>query len=393
VRGFLIEPPRCDGLLAFPTGALVEGHIISVQKVGMGFRHETAKLKISFDRIVQDGVPLDMRAQVMEVDNAREKVKGGVINGVRSTSTPEDRFSSRLQYITMWHPASYWTMAVYKATFPVFPEPELYFPAGTDLLLALAAPMPLPTATRHASENGEFDASLMESLDREADSFPERTSNRKGENADVVNLAFLGSREQLEDAFKAAGWLSSDVSSHRTRFREVGDYLFSRNYPRGLMSPQFLDGHAPDVRLEKGLDSIARRDHLRIWSNSETWQGQPVWLSASTREIGAKLSVRRKEFIHKVEPNIDGERERIVRDLTLAGCVNAVHNAPRPLMPHAVENPAVGELRTDGALAVVQLKNCETPFFGRDDEANLSLAALPSRPQSRIVCYLPGYVA
>ena len=153
-----------------------------------------------------------------------------------------------------------------------------------------------------------------------------------------MNLAFIASREQIDGAFKAAGWKGADAMSTRTALREIGSFLLLRNYPRGPMSKQLLGDRPSDFRWQKGLDSIARRDHLRIWSEPETWQGQPVWLSASTRDIGASFSLRRREFVHHVDGAIDVEREKVVRDLTLAGCVETVHNAPRPAMPPSLEN-------------------------------------------------------
>ncbi len=53
----------------------------------MGFRHETANLQLQFDRVIQNGVPTAIHARVLAVDNAREKVKNGVIRGNRSTKT------------------------------------------------------------------------------------------------------------------------------------------------------------------------------------------------------------------------------------------------------------------------------------------------------------------
>ena len=55
----LIESPRCDRPPHFPDGTPIEGHIQSVHKVGMGFRHEIATLEIEFDRIEPDGAPSD----------------------------------------------------------------------------------------------------------------------------------------------------------------------------------------------------------------------------------------------------------------------------------------------------------------------------------------------
>jgi LssY-like putative type I secretion system component LssY len=382
--GFLIESPQCDGVPAFPRGTVVDGHVASVHKVGIGFRHEIATLGIEFDRIrPDDGQPIEMRTQVLEVDNAREKVRDGVIHGIRSTNTPQDHLSSRVAYLLMWDPQFYWILPAYRALFPVLPEPELYFPSGTDLSLKLSTPLLVAHSDRLVRENPEFDQTDRVALDEKVLSLPERTVTPQGQDADVVNLAFIGSRGQVDGAFKAAGWKGADAMSAPTALREIGSFLLLRNYPRGPMSKQLLRDHPSDFRWQKGLDSIARRDHLRIWSEPETWQGQPVWLSASTREIGASFSLRRRRFVHHVDGAIDVEREKVVRDLTLAGCVETVHNAPRPAMPPSLENATGGELQTDGAVAIVQLKDCDSPV----SENDLAFPTLAARPRSKIARY------
>jgi hypothetical protein len=90
------------------------------------------------------------------------------------------------------------------------------------------------------------------------------------------------------------------------------------------------------------------------------------------------------QFIHHVDSDIDNERAMVVRDLTLAGCVDTVHLARRPGMPHSVENATGDELRTDAAIAVVQLKDCENPIF----EINSEVAELASRPPTKLARYL-----
>src|SRR5579862_1698862 len=103
VHGMLIESPKCDGAPVFPIGTPVDGEISSVHRVGMGFRHESAAIEINFDRISpRDSAPIKMKAQVVEVDNAREKVKGGVIRGIRSTDTLQDHATLRLVELPNW---------------------------------------------------------------------------------------------------------------------------------------------------------------------------------------------------------------------------------------------------------------------------------------------------
>jgi hypothetical protein len=320
------------------------------------------------------------------VDNAREKVKNGVIHGVRSTNTLQDHvLSSRVTYLMKWNPESLWVVPAYRAAFPFLPDPELNFPTGTDLLLKLQTPLLVANTDDHAEGNVGFNQSDAEDLDQRILALPRRTSTPEGVAADVINLAFLGSKEQVEGAFEAAGWETSDQMSTRTTLREIRAYLFLRNYPRGPMVKQQLSGHTPDFRWQKGADSISKRDHLRIWKEQDSWKGQPVWVSAALWENGMTMSLQKSNhWVHHVDPAIDVEREKVVRDLALAGCVKAVYNAPRPDMPHFMENATHDELRTDGAVAVVELQDCVPPAF----ENELTYAAVATGPRSKFARYL-----
>ena len=380
----MIESPQCIDLPIFPDGTLVEGHIQSVHKVGMGFRHEVATIGIEFDRIRPDGGPsIEMRAQLVQVDNARERVKDGVIHGLRSINSPQDHLSARVTYLATFDPDTIWILPVYRALFPVLPEPELYFPAGTDLLVELI-PLPVANLSTFVPPDLQFAPSEREDLSNVALSFPERTTTPQGLDADFVNLAFVGSSAQIEEAFQAAGWKRSEAMSRQVAFREINAFLMLRNYPHGPMSRQLLQGEPSDSSWEKGVDSIAKRDHLRIWSTPETWKGESVWLSASTRDVAARLSFRKRRFVHIVDPNIDEERERVVRDLTLAGCVDALDEVSRPGMPHFAFNGTGGAMTTDGAIAIVKLKECSHPLF-KDGPAAPEIAA---RPSSGLVRYV-----
>lgn len=384
VRGIVIESPGCDGRPAMPQGTIIEGSVKAVHRVGMGFRHEVGSLELEFDRVLPEfGSPITIRTRVMGVDNARERVKNGVIHGIRSTNSPQDHLRSRLAYFLMWHPESFWLLPVYRAVFPVFPEPELFFPAGTDIVLALAEPLPVPESSVFASSEQPLYQDLPAALNEEARSFPDRSSTPSGLGADVVNLAFVGTEEQISHAFRSSGWKGADAMSSRTALREINAFLLLRNYPRGPMTNQLLKGRASVSTWQKGFDTLSKRDHLRIWSAPETWQQKQVWLSASTREIGAIFSIRKRHFIHLVDPNIDDERGRVVRDLTLAGCVESTHNIARPAVPNIVTNATGRDLETDGAIAVVELKDCDHPVFDGD-----SAVSILTRPPSKFARYM-----
>src|SRR5208337_2164162 len=152
VHAVLTEAITCGNDVVFPVGTKIDGVVHSVRKVGWGIYHETAALDIRFDRaVVTQGQPVPISASVVEVENAREQVNKGVIQGIRSSDTPEGTINSRLRHLPTYNPYSDLGLIVYKATFPIFPEPEIYLPAGTDLRLELekpiAAPLPHSQAT------------------------------------------------------------------------------------------------------------------------------------------------------------------------------------------------------------------------------------------------------
>src|SRR6202012_3263457 len=84
VRAVLTEDLECDGEVVFPIGTKVDGVVRSVRKVGYGIRHETAALELDFNRILPAGAePVEVSALMLEVENAREQVTKGTIEGIR----------------------------------------------------------------------------------------------------------------------------------------------------------------------------------------------------------------------------------------------------------------------------------------------------------------------
>jgi hypothetical protein len=358
VRAILLESPQCEGVPVLPTRIPVEGRVLSVHRVGLGLWHETAALEIAFVRLTPpDSAPIQINARVKVVDNARESVRNGVIHGIRSTDTPQGMISSRLKYLPSLHlyPDPY--LLGYKMLFPIFPEPEINLEVGTDIEVELAetaklpddlAPVPrLPVIADYAE------------IDRGLAGLPERTLTKKGKDADVVNIVFAGSRDELEEAFKAAGWFQSRPASPHTVMRQFYAYLSRSSYANAPMTTQLLEGRKADLTLEKVFQSNEKRNHLRIWSLQYTWDGLPLWASAAVRETGATFSVRHKGFIHHVSEDLDEEQETIVRDLAIAGCVDSVGTIARPDVDHVLRNATGEYFRTTGSLEIIRVKPCK----------------------------------
>ncbi len=384
VKAVLTEAIKCDNDADFPVGTHVSGVVHSVRKVGWGIHHETAALDIAFNQLHPgDGSSIAFAALVTEVENAREHVSKGTIQGIRSSDTPEGRISSRLRHLPTLNPYSDLGLIVYKATFPIFPEPEIYLPAGTDLRLELEKPImaPLPPAQAQVVAATEtIDDFEWQEFWR---SSPERSETTALASADIVNLAFVGSRGEIETAFHDAGWVNSDVLSRHSFLREFYAFLNNSGYAQSPMRPFLLDGNQADMNWQKSLNSYARRDHLRMWKWTDSTDGTTVWLSASTHDSAAALSLRHHQFLHHVSPDIDDERSKVIRDLTAAGCVQSVHMVQRPDVPNLTQNATGDPIRTDGSLAVVELKACQSP----DPELATVPPPAPYKPGNKVFRY------
>jgi hypothetical protein len=385
IHAMVIESPTCDGAEEIAEGTMVEGEVARVTKVGMGLVHETASMHVEFRSLhLNDGSQIAISVRLLEIDNAREKVKDGTIHGVNATNTPQGRITNRLRHLPTWNPYSDLTLLAYRTAFPTFPEPEIYLPRGSDLKLELMDGISLPESAEHKTENYHPDEIEKAVLEITAPELPVRTTTRNGQDADIVNVALLGSAGQMDAAFRAARWKNGDALSTGSVLRQMYAFLSFKNYPSAPISTQLMDGQRVSQTWEKGLDSYAKREHLRVWGRNDVIEGQTVWLGAMTRETGATLSVRQHKFIHHIDAQMDDGREILVRDLRLAGCVAAVYYVPRPQMAHATMNATGDSMRTDGSLAVAQLRDCENPAFVQASDA----PAVQSRPGSRYARYL-----
>jgi hypothetical protein len=250
------------------------------------------------------------------------------------------------------------------------------------------APLELPAEFVKArqEENIQQSAEIDEDIREKLVALPAHSSTRSGRPSDVLNLAFIGSQEQIEAAFQAAGWTYGDSVSAWSVLREMRAFSSLNSYAHLPISNQWLAGKPADIRLQKSLDSYQKRDHIRIWNENALAPG--LWAGSAIHETGATWSIRTGRFIHHVDADIDAESERVVRDLTLTGCVADVYRVRRPEAPQRERNTSGDELWTDGSLEVLELSDCETP----------AMTAIPPsdeiawRPRSRIKRFVRAQV-
>lgn len=362
VHAVLTRDLVCGDDVLLPVGSSIEGVVRSRRKVGFGIRHETAALELAFNRAISlSGVSTPLAARVEEVENARESVRNGVIQGIRSSNTFQGSISSNLIHLPTWYLYSDPVLMAFKAAFPIFPEPEIHYPAGTDLRIRTTSEFSPPAGTI-SHEFVPQDTASTAQLDQLVDQLPTRVMTKKKVDADLINLVFVGSEEMVRSAFRSAGWFNSDPVSHRAVMKNLYALLNNSGYRQEPMTTFYLDGRPEDMNWQKSLNSYDRRDHLRVWQWKAKGSDQPIWISSSTHDTGAVLAVKYKGFMHHIAPNIDEERSAVVRDLSFAGCVQSVHYVSRSSSPVTLTNATGDVMHSDNAVAVIELKNCRPAF-------------------------------
>jgi hypothetical protein len=94
---------------------------------------------------------------------------------------------------------------------------------------------------------------------------------------------------------------------------------------------------------------------LRIWKASFTVKGQMLWVGAATHDIGFERDNRNNGITHKIDPDIDLERDYVEKTLTATGLVAEVsHFLPDTPLKEA-KTATGGTFHSNGQVLVLKL--------------------------------------
>ncbi len=375
-----VATPVCaGGTSVLPEGTELRGVVKRVSKVGLGLVHESAGLQLEFTQLqLPDGPEYTVSALLSGIDNAREHVdKKGKIHGIRATATLSNRFGERIVFAAFGHPAAMIPLFVAESALFHFPDPEIGFRRGTEMQLQVEFPEQFGEVAACPLPELESSPEEWAALQQVVDALPYWTfSKRQSQPMDLVNLLFLGSREELDQAFAAAGWIGSRANSMRAGVAAIRAIVEQRSFSDAPMRDLLLEGESPEIRLQKSQDTFEKRDHLRIWKRDAELDGRAVWASAATRDLGTTFGMHPFGFTHEIQSEVDLERDKVVHDLIFTGCVDSVAYVQRP--EGVRETGAVYRkgVSTDARVAVVTLNGCRQP---REDFSTVEPLPKPGR--------------
>lgn len=193
------------------------------------------------------------------------------------------------------------------------------------------------------------------------DYFIGRARTSDGLLGDPVNLAFLGDETDLHAAMAAAGWTRADEVSWASGWRIVMSTLSRRSYDEAPVSPLFLFGRKQDFAYQQEVEgNPAKRHHVRFWRTPEGWLlpgGRRVdWLAAGTFDRAVGFSLFTLQITHKIDADIDVERDHIVRTLRAGDAAVRVDVIEDFSTGYHSRNGGGDTIRTDGDLPVVDVR-------------------------------------
>jgi hypothetical protein len=361
-----VATPLCaGGASVLPEGTELRGVVKRVRKVGLGLVYESAGLKLEFTQLdFPDGRKYTVLAHLTGIDNARERVdRKGNIHGIRATATLSNRFGERIIFAALGHPASMIPLFILESSMFHFPDPEIQFRRGTEIQFDVEFPEEFGALTPCPLPEVETSPEEWAAMQGVVDPLPYWTySKRQRQPMDLVNLLFVGSQQEVDRAFAAAGWIGSRANSMRAGVAAIRAIAEERGFPDAPMRSLLLDGREPDFRLQKSLDTFEKRDHLRIWKRDGELDGRPMWASAATRDLGTTFGMHPFGFTHEVQSDVDLERDKVVHDLVFTGCVDSVAYVQRPEGVRETGQDYRKGVSTDARVAVVTLNGCTQPL-------------------------------
>ncbi len=180
---------------------------------------------------------------------------------------------------------------------------------------------------------------------------PRFTEAITGKQQEPLNVIIVAKDVTLmANIFKAAGWQPVDPVTISTVAKTLTTLLGNESYPTAPIAPTFWNGKINDVGFEKPTpaQTVRHRHHLRLWKTDLiTTDNSRIFVGTVSRDAGMKWGL-----LHKMQPDIDAERDALLNELLLGGRVTANYKS-RFAEPHSGRNFAGDIFFTDGYLWVV----------------------------------------
>lgn len=186
---------------------------------------------------------------------------------------------------------------------------------------------------------------------------PRRISDKEGNPGDMVNFLILGTEEQMRQVFTSAGWVKVDADVRNTLLHGILESISKESYLTMPMSQLYLFDRPQDYGWAHAepIQVVRSRNHLRVWKAPFGVGGRMLWVGAATHDIGFERDQRNNGITHKIDPDIDLERDYVEKTLSATGLVAQVaHFQPDNPLKEA-RTATGGSFHSNGEVLVLAL--------------------------------------
>ncbi len=138
-----------------------------------------------------------------------------------------------------------------------------------------------------------------------------------GQKMEPINFIVIGEKHQIINLFTAAGWSKAEEPNLKSFLKLSSAIAKNINYPTAPMTPSFYQSKINDLGFEKSteLNTARQRHHTRYWETNYKINNAEVWVATASFDQGVELGPIIQLPVHKINPDIDAEREFIMDDL------------------------------------------------------------------------------
>ncbi len=359
VSAVVIAPVLVNGNIVIGNGTELEGVTADAhaeKPAADGEAEQPATVRIQLTKIKTINQSKSISCVVAGVDNARESIdQSGLITGIKASETFSSLADQGVNKLTEKNSELGQLLSAVKGSIVKQADPAIDYKPGVEFTAKLNQPLdwnPPGNAKLPPAITPEDQLRALVSQE------PFRTVALKPPSpSDLTNLMFIGTKEQVEQAFKDAGWFPSDPLGRASTYHTAQAIIEDRGYSEAPMSVLTLNDRPPDMTYEKQNNTFASRHHIRFWLMPQTFAGEPVFVAAATHDIKIYFSKTSKSITHGIDPNIDRERTKVVNDMVFTGKVAGVSLVDRTNVPKNISNATGDVLQTDDKIAVVQFQS------------------------------------
>ncbi len=356
ITAWVVTPAYNGDHLLIPPGEIIDGTVLFAQKAPN--KYDRPRIVLDFSNLPHKyGSKTPLYLRVLDVDNARETVRNNEIIGIVQPHA-SSKLGLALSAAGAINPIAGGALKGIQAVYGLSIRREIYFPEGTDMMVQVVRPSMLKETP---DWGGWPKMPVTPELQKAVHAAPLRTMTSNKMPSDLTNLMFIGTEKQLLTAFDEAGWYQTDTLGVGSGLKAAQATVRQTGYQTAPVSLLTLNGAPPDHVFQKGLDTLAKRHHVRIWKLQESYEGGAVWVGAATHDIATTSSRKGTKWSHRIDPHIDRERDWIQTDLLYNEMASGYAYVARPNAPKQTSNGTGDVMLTDGEMAVLKLGAPKTP--------------------------------